>query len=131
MTIPRRSFLKTLLLLLPAGLSRTAVAAPQRHYRLNRFSVAGFQYYAGPRLVGRMAAGTALELVAEPDNPHDHYAVRIDWRGHKLGYVPRSDNHHLSRLLRQGATLNARVLKVDPQAAPWQMLKVEVELEVG
>ncbi len=72
-----------------------------------------------------------LDLTAEPDNPHDYYAVRIEWRGRKLGYVPRSDNRQLNRLLRQGAKLRGEVLESDPQAVVCEMLKVGVELEVG
>ncbi|MDO3377548.1 HIRAN domain-containing protein [Geoalkalibacter halelectricus] len=65
-------------------------------------------------------------LFAAPDNPHDDYAVRIEWRGVKLGYVPRSDNKHLSRLLRQGARLTCRATRINPQAPPWQTPQVAV-----
>lgn len=62
---------------------------------------------------------------------YDYYAVRIEWRGRKLGYVPRSDNRHLSRLLRQGAKLHGEVLANRSESVHWHMLKVGVELEMG
>src|SRR5689334_23732236 len=46
----------------------------------------------------------ALDLVREPENPHDANAVRVEWRGRKLGYVPRRDNRseeHTSELQSQ------------------------------
>jgi hypothetical protein len=33
-----------------------------------------------------------LELVRESQNAYDERAVRVDWRGQKLGYVPRMEN---------------------------------------
>ena len=41
-------------------------------------------------------AGAALSLVREPDNAYDPRAVRVDWQGHKLGYVPRMFIQHTS-----------------------------------
>jgi hypothetical protein len=53
--------------------------------------------------------GDRLELVREPDNPHDANAVRVEWRGVKLGYVPRRDNTAVARQLDRGAALEARL----------------------
>src|SRR5258705_8505984 len=53
--------------------------------------LAGFQYYQGRQLWDEIKVGDALALVRESDNPHDHNAVRVEWRGHKPGYVPRRD----------------------------------------
>jgi hypothetical protein len=51
--------------------------------------LAGFQFYAGSALWDEMKAGDPLVLVREPDNSHDAGAVRVEWRGRKLGYLPR------------------------------------------
>lgn len=108
--IPRRRILKTLFLgPLAAALDRPAAAvpaarapAPAAPLLFNRFSVAGFQYYGGPALVRRLKPGALFNLVREPENPYDPYAVEIYVGEVKLGYVPRSDNRHLSRLLDKG-----------------------------
>ena len=42
--------------------------------------------------------------------------------------VPRSDNRHLSRLLRQGATLAGEVWEADPDATVWEMVRAKVYL---
>jgi hypothetical protein len=56
-----------------------------------------------------MKVGDRLQLVREPDNPYDSNAVRVDWRGAVLGYVPRRDNAAVARQLDRGAALEARV----------------------
>jgi hypothetical protein len=38
--------------------------------------------------------------------------VRVAWRGHKLGYVPRAENAPVARLLDAGQPLQARILAV-------------------
>ncbi len=131
MIMNRRTFFKQTALLAVLGIGTPAAAETKpQNFRMNRFSIAGFQYYSGPDLIDRLSPGAALDLTAEPDNRHDYYAVRIAWHGNKLGYVPRSDNRHISRLLRQGVSLRAKVLEREMNSAPWQMVKVEVGLEV-
>lgn len=76
---------------------------------LFRGPVAGFAYADGPRLLACLAAGDALQLVREPANPHDPRAVRIDWNGRKLGYVPRRDNGSIAGLLDAGIPLAAGI----------------------
>ncbi len=40
--------------------------------------------------IGRVAAvGKRVDLVAEPDDPHDKNAVRVDVDGLTVGYIPR------------------------------------------
>ncbi|TYO97626.1 HIRAN domain-containing protein [Geothermobacter ehrlichii] len=90
MPLKRRSFLKSLLSVPVALLHRPAIArSPDRGLLLNRFSIAGFRYYQGTALLPILRPGQTLQLRAEPDNPHDAFAVRIEWNGRKLGYVPR------------------------------------------
>lgn len=46
----------------------------------------------------------------------------------KLGYVPRTDNKHISRLILQNAGLTCRVAEVHPEERMWRMVRVEVGL---
>lgn len=89
-------------------------------------AIAGFGYTEGPRLLERLATGEALQLVREPDNPHDPRAVRIDWNGYKLGYVPRNDNASVARRLDAGEPLNARITRVQRGADRWQPVDIEI-----
>ncbi len=124
----RREFLK-LLGVLPVALfslAGKAAVREEKRYLLNRFSVAGFQYYRGPALLPYIAPGDVLVLKPEPDNKYDEFAVEIFWRGEKIGYVPVSDNKHISRLLQQGARLECGVSEKKPKKDPWQQLRIEV-----
>lgn len=74
--------------------------------------LAGFRYHAGKVLWEDMRVGDRLHLVREPDNPHDASAIRVEWRGHKLGYVPRRDNAQLARQMDHGAAVEARITEL-------------------
>ncbi len=126
----RRSFLKGALGAAVAGaaLGLRPAQAEEKEYFLNQFSVAGFQYYDGPRLLSWLKKGQEFSLRAEPKNPYDQFAIEIRRGGRKLGYVPRSDNRHLSRLLAQGARLRCRAVEVCSEGPTWQMLKVKVTM---
>ncbi|WKZ18197.1 MAG: HIRAN domain-containing protein [Candidatus Jettenia sp. CY-1] len=101
-----------------------------QRFFLNKFTVAGFQYYHGKNIIHQLKDGDCLLLQAEPQNVYDEFAVGIFYEGHKLGYVPKSDNKHISRLLQQGAKLYCEVFEVSPESEPWRMLKVQVFLNV-
>jgi len=56
-------------------------------------------------------------LVADPTNPYDQNAVRVEWSGHLVGHIPRSCNRELSRLLQRGVPLLAIVNHVSSSAS--------------
>lgn len=126
----RRYFLKQLIAL-PFGpyLARKFFLGEQKSpCLLNKFYVAGFQYYDGPSFIEDIQAGEQLKLVAQPDNKYDKFAVAIYWKNSMIGHVPRTDNKHLSRLLRQQVGLLCEVIAVKPQKETWNMVKVAVYL---
>jgi hypothetical protein len=90
--------------------------------------LAGFRHYQAPDLWSEMRAGDELALVREPDNPHDRNAVRVEWRGCKLGYVPRAQNEAVARLLDRGTRLVARVSKLQHTRAPNRRIELEISL---
>jgi hypothetical protein len=103
---------------------------PDRHpeFELDRFFIAGFRFHEGPAIIGRMRRGNRLALCAEPDNPYDAGAVRLEFAGRHVGYVPRSNNAVIGRLLAQRAPLLARIVTVDPAVEPWKAVQVAVAL---
>lgn len=107
-----------------------AIAAPPRRIELQRSPLAGFQYHAGGRLWPQLATGDALDLVREPDNRHDSRAVRVDWRGHKLGYLPRADNAAACHLLDGGARVVADIAALRESPDPWRRMELALWLEV-
>jgi hypothetical protein len=70
--------------------------------------------------------GDALTLVREPDNPHDARAVRVEWQGHKIGYVPRRENADVARLLDRGQVLAARISRLAEVRDPWSRVRFEI-----
>ncbi|GAB4349407.1 MAG: hypothetical protein Kow006_11050 [Gammaproteobacteria bacterium] len=64
--------------------------------------MAGFQYHDGEAIWEQLRVGQRLHLQREPDNRHDRRAVRIDWQGRKLGYLPRAENAAVSQMLERG-----------------------------
>lgn len=97
-------------------------------YLLNKFYVAGFQYYEGPSVIDAMDKGEFLQLRTAPENEQDHFAVEILRGDTMLGHVPRSDNKHISRLLQQDVSLFCKTIEVNPERETWEMLKVEIWL---
>jgi len=82
------------------------------HIVVQHAPLAGFKYYDGKAQWDAMQRGDPLRLVREPDNPHDRNAIRLEWKGHMLGYVPRRENSHLARQLDHGAPVEARITEL-------------------
>ena len=93
---------------------------------VQRSPLAGFRHYEAPAVWHDVRAGDRLELVREMDNPYDPNAVRIEWRGHKLGYLPRSDNSAVARQLDRGVALQASVARLVENRNRSVRLEVEV-----
>lgn len=105
-----------------------AYAAAPARVELQRSPVAGFQYHQGEAVWPLLMSGAALSLVREPDNIHDVRAVRVDWQGRKLGYVPRIDNAAVSHLLDAGHHLHAEIVSLNASANPWERVEFAVFL---
>lgn len=114
------------LILLLWCLLPVAWAETQAHILLQDSPLAGFQYHEGKRLWDEMRVGDALTLVREPGNPYDAKAVRVDWKGRKLGYVPRRENADIARLMDRGAKLEARISRLLESRDPWQRIRFEI-----
>jgi len=88
--------------------------------------LAGFQYHEGEALWSQMREGDALALVREPRNPHDANAVRVEWRGRMLGYLPRAENRSVAAEMDHGSRVEARIARLREHRSPWQRLLIEV-----
>ncbi len=92
--------------------------------------LAGSQFHALKHLHSGLRPGDRLDLVREPDNPHDPMAVRVEWRGHKLGYVPRKENRAVAAALDRGEPLAARISRLRDDPDPWKRLEFEILMEL-
>lgn len=92
--------------------------------------LAGFQFYQGKALWDEMKPGDLLQLVRERENPHDANAVRFEWNGSHLGYIPRRENADVARQMDRGAPVKARIVKLTPARNPWQRIWFEVYVDL-
>lgn len=88
--------------------------------------LAGYQYHAGPALWPLMEIGDPLTLVREPWNPYDNKAIRVDWRGVSIGFVPKIENLDLARLMDGGTRLAGRIVHLQASRDPWRRVLFEV-----
>ena len=126
----RRLFLERIATLIGISIAApVARAAVPWRVELQRSPVAGFQYHQGEAIWPLLMVGTSLSLVREPENPHDPRAVRIDWQGQKLGYMPRIDNAAASQLLDRGESVSAAITALNVSANPWERIEFAVYLD--
>jgi len=89
---------------------------------------AGLRYHEAKTVWDQMKAGDVLSLIREPGNPHDGNAVRVEWNGHQLGYIPRTENAAVARQLDRGNKLAARITKLTMFRNHRRKLEIEVFL---
>ena len=115
------------LLLAAALLAAPAVAQQVRtEILVHSGQAAGLAHHEAKRVWDALRVGDALALVREPDNAHDANAVRIEWQGRLLGYLPRADNASIARQLDRGNPLQARVVRL----ARYRNHRLRLEIEV-
>ena len=88
--------------------------------------LAGFQYYGGKILWDEMREGDRLALIREPNNSHDPHAIRVEWRGEKLGYLPRAENRDVAQAMDRGTPVSGRIGRLVAHPNPWKRLRVDV-----
>ena len=91
--------------------------------------LAGFRHAEAADAWPDLRQGDELVLVREPDNAFDKNAVRVEWRGRKLGYVPRRENAALAWALDRGETLRARVSRCEWHPNPARRITFQVFVE--
>lgn len=118
-------------LLLVAFHAHAQVPGPQPSVRLlvQSSPLAGYRYAEAAAVWPLLELGDELELSREPDNPHDANAVRVAWRGRKLGYVPRAENAALAWAMDRGETLRARISRLQAYRNARKRLEFEVSVE--
>ena len=113
-------------LLLAGALLLGAAHAGEVRILVQSSPLAGFKYHAGESLWHEMREGDRLSLVREADNEHDAKAIRVEWRGRKLGYLPRAENRAVAAAMDNGDKVDARIAKLRQHRNPWQRMLIEV-----
>jgi hypothetical protein len=116
----------TALGLLAASIALAGEPRVEARILIQSSPLAGFQFYSGKAVWSEMKVGDPLALTREPDNPYDPNAVRVEWRGEKLGYVPRADNADLARHMDRGTKVEARISHLTEDRNPWKRIRFDV-----
>lgn len=122
----RRRFLQSLFSALGLAALPPARAEASPWVRLQVSPLAGFQHHDGETVWPVLRPGDRLTLAREPHNRYDPQAVRVEWKGFTLGYVPRDENRTVARLLDRGAKLEARVARLCESHDPWERVRLEI-----
>ncbi|GAA5170766.1 HIRAN domain-containing protein [Viridibacterium curvum] len=93
---------------------------------LQRVSVAGVAYHEAKAVWPRLREGDALEVVRDASNPHDPLAVRVDWQGHVLGYLPRELSGPVASALDKGMPITARIVRLRDHPNPRERIHIEI-----
>jgi hypothetical protein len=115
-------------LLLALVLAFSVEAAESVKILVQSSPLAGSQYYALSSVWAEIRPGDKLLLTREPDNRHDANAIRVEWNGQRLGYVPRAENRALAAAMDRGERVEARVSALRNAKNPWQRVEFEVYL---
>jgi len=97
---------------------------------LLHFDLAGFSYYDGITVFSELKIGSLLRMVAEPTNSYDQHAVEIYYGDTKLGYMPRSSNRIIFKLLNFGHAdlFEVMINRITPDADPEGQIGVVVRV---
>ena len=101
-----------------------------RHF--SHFNVAGFTYWEGALVFNQLQIGTELTMVFEPDNRYDPKAVALYFSEHKIGYIPRTHNDPIAKLLEMGHNpFVCHIQRLDPTAHPEEQVGVVLHVVKG
>ncbi len=96
---------------------------------LAHFDIAGFTYYDGTEAFENLKIGTKLQLQIDAENKFDARAVAIYHNDLKLGFVPRSENRIIYKLLKVGFEgLQTTIQRIDATAHPENQVSIIVHL---
>jgi len=107
----------------------SAAQAQSVRFLVQQSPLAGYRHHEAAALWHLLRIGDSLDLVREPDNAWDPRAIRVEWRGRKLGYVPRRDNDALAWGIDRGETLHARISRLEGRRPGSRRLEFEVYVE--
>lgn len=112
-----------------AAHAQTPALQPSVRLLVQSSPLAGYRYAQAASVRHLLRVGDELVLVREPDNPFDANAVRVEWHGRKLGYVPKRENAALAWGIDRGAALRARVSRLAEHPNPARRIEFEVFAE--
>ncbi len=101
----------------------------ERRKGMNKtFFIAGVQHHPGMKeVIKDLEVGNVLDLVPDPENKFDPNAVRIEYKGNMLGFVPKKFSSEVVGIL-DVAKVECLIKTLDPTAKPWEQCLVTVSV---
>lgn len=103
---------------------------PIKKEHLAHFSIAGLTYYDAVDCFRELKIGTQLNLKRDKRNKYDPRAIAIYYKDFKLGFVPRSENRIVYKLLKMkyDKALSIKIQKIDASTHPEEQVMVMLNL---
>jgi hypothetical protein len=108
------------------ALAHGVPAGAQPRVLVQSSALAGFAHHEAAEVFTDLRVGDALQLSREPDNAFDANAIRVEWHGHTLGYVPRGQNVGLAGAMDRGEPIAARISRLSRHPNPRLRIKFDV-----
>lgn len=92
-----------------------------------RFNLHGVQYSDYQLIVGGLKPGTVVDLIGEPSNKYDHKAIRVEYKGVKIGYIPAATIYQseLWNYHKRGAKCIGIVTAFNKNNPTWCMITIQ------
>jgi len=97
------------------------------------FYVAGVKHHQVYEICNEIKEGVTVELIPEPKNKYDKFAVKILFNdftlpdAYMLGYVPATLSESISKKIKEGKHLTAKITNIDLEKEPWYALRIKIE----
>lgn len=97
----------------------------------SRINLSGVQYSDYQLIVGGLKPGTVLSLIGEPSNKFDPDAIRVEYKGISLGYIPKNSEQQkeLWECHNAGAKCIAIVTAFNKSNPTWNMITVQCKIK--
>lgn len=97
-----------------------------------RFNVAGVQYSDYQLIFKCLKPGTVVNLIGEPTNLYDSLAIRVEYKGIKLGYIPRHSiqQSELWNSHRRGCKCIGIITAFNKNNPTWCLITIQVKRTV-
>lgn len=92
--------------------------------------VRGLNHYSFAAIKHQLKEGDELQLLREPDNPYDSFAIQVNFSTARLGYLAAFENIVLANMLDTGVQLRGFISKYDTKRQLTECLAIEVFAEL-
>ena len=94
------------------------------------FYVAGVKHHKFYEIAEELKEGDFVQLISEPINKYDKYAVKIEALETMLGYVPKALSELISKMIADEGSIPAIITKLSLESEPWNALRIGIG-EIG